>query len=304
MKKTQAVILATSLLGLGLTGFYAVKSHAEETPKMEATQSATIAEPVTAEQQTELVPAVMDAKTLQAKMLNAIDNYQNVSGSYRVILAPLGVDETVEFEVQQGNNPRSHVKVLNNTKAELIKETAFDGEFYWDVKHNRKTYKKTKVSKANEPTAFNKNEPRTYKNEQGEKVFVKRPDPAFSASAKDVVFPQDYAFWLTPDNHEIVGTEKLLNRTVAMVKGKHEDRILAEKHQATHFTMWVDTETGVLLKLEETNDKNEVTNSIEVLSIEFDKEAKKATFALPESFQNSTPSFEQTKFKQTTESAK
>ncbi len=35
--------------------------------------------------------------------------------------------------------------------------------------------------------------------------------------------------------------------------------------------MWIDAETGVLLKLEETNDKNEVTNLIEVSSIEFNK---------------------------------
>ncbi|ELK40644.1 hypothetical protein BAG01nite_44920 [Brevibacillus agri] len=109
-----------------------------------------------------MVPAVIDSKSLQEKMLNAIDNYQNVSGSYRAILTPIGVDETVEFEVQQGKNPRSHVKVLNNTKAELIKETAFDGEFYWNVQHNRKTYKKTKASKENGTTAFNKNEPRIY----------------------------------------------------------------------------------------------------------------------------------------------
>ncbi|MGK5508636.1 hypothetical protein [Brevibacillus formosus] len=300
MKKTYSVILATSLVGLGLTGFYAAKSNAEEAPRTEVEQQ------TEAQQQTKSIlnVTVTDSKSIQEKMINAIDNYQNVSGSYRAILTPIGVDETVEFEVQQGKNPRSHVKVENNTKGEIIKETAYDGEFYWTVKHNQKMYKKTKASKENGAASFDKKGPRTSKNEKGEKVFVKRPDPAFSSNAKDVIFPQDYAFWLTPTNHKIVGAEKLLDRSVTVIEGQHEDLILAEKHQATHFKMWIDTETGVLLKLEETNDKNEVTNSIEVLSIEFNKQAKMSTFKAPADYQNMTSSIEKIEFDKTKQSEK
>jgi outer membrane lipoprotein-sorting protein len=162
-----------------------------------------------------------------------------------------------------------------NNKTNMSREDVFDGEFFWSVVHNEKVYMKNKVS--NQPLAsFDKKEARSFKNEKGEAVFVKRPNPAFSSSADDVIFPQDYAFWLTPANHKILGEEKLLDRPVTVIEGQHDDSILAEKHQATHFKMWVDTKTGVLLKLVETNDKNEVTNSIEVLSIEFDKKADTA----------------------------
>ncbi|WP_289139819.1 hypothetical protein [uncultured Brevibacillus sp.] len=291
MKKTYSVILATLLVGSGVTGAYAVTSYAEESPKTEAAQQNELELQTEVEQQTEavqttteLTPSAIDSKSLQEKMLNAIDNYQYISGSYRTILTPIGVDETVEFEVQQGTNPRSNVVVQSNT-SDILRETAFDGEYYWSVQHDKKMYRKAKASKQVELANFDKKAERTFKNEKGEKVFVKRPDPAFSSLAKDVIFPQDYAFWLTPSNHKILGEEKILDRTAVVIEGKHTDLILAEKHQSTYFKMWIDQETGVLLKLEETNGKDEVTNSIEVLSIEFNKKAKKmSTFNVPDDY--------------------
>lgn len=291
MKKTYSVILATLLAGSGVTGAYAVTSYAEESPKIEAVKQTEVDQKTESELQTEVVqpkteltPSAIDSKSLQDKMLNAIDNYQYLSGSYRTILTPIGVDETVEFEVQQGTEPRSRVLVQSNT-ANILRETAFDGEYYWTIQHDKKLYRKAKASKQVELANFDKKAERMFKNEKGEKVFVKRPDPSFSSLAKDVIFPQDYAFWLTSSNHKILGEEKLLERTAVVIEGKHTDLILAEKHESTNFKMWIDKETGVLLKLEETNDKDEVTNSIEVLSIEFNKKAKKISpFNAPDDY--------------------
>ncbi|MED2009641.1 hypothetical protein P4V39_16410 [Brevibacillus borstelensis] len=262
MKKKFVAILATSLVGLGLTGFYTLKGTAAESTSNESSQQYSSLEANSTSH---------SLVSVQNKMLNAIDHYQSATGSYRAILTPIGVDEIVDFEVYRGANPRSHVKVMDN-KSKVLKETAFDGNMFMSINHTNKTYLQNKTATQQQTVALGQNSPRSYKNDQGELVFVKRQDPAFSGVANDVLFPQDYAFWLTPDNHKVVGEEKLLNRTSIVIEGEHDDPILAEKHQSTHFKMWIDKETGVLLKLVETNSKDEVTNSIEVLSIEFDKQ--------------------------------
>ncbi|MEJ8543779.1 hypothetical protein [Brevibacillus borstelensis] len=262
MKKKFVAILATSLVGLGLTGFYTLKGTAAESPSNDSSQQYS---------SLEANSTINSSVSVQSKMLNAIDYYQSATGSYRAILTPIGVDEIVDFEVYRGENPRSHVKVMDN-KSKVLKETAFDGKMFMSINHTNKTYLQNKTATQQQTVALDQNTPRSYKNDQGELAFVKRQDPAFSGVANDVLFPQDYAFWLTPNNHKVVGEEKLLNRATIVIEGEHDDPILAEKHQSTHFKMWVDKETGVLLKLVETNSKNEVTNSIEVLSIEFDKQ--------------------------------
>ncbi|USG66993.1 hypothetical protein NDK47_06775 [Brevibacillus ruminantium] len=269
MNKKFVVIVATSLVGLGLTGFYGLKGTAAETGTNDSKQQQSLVEEIDRN---------ISLTTVQSKMLNAIDHYQSATGSFRTILTPIGVDETVDFEVYRGTSPWSHVKVTNNQNKEIT-ETTFDGNTSMLINHNNKTYMQDKVSVQKQKVELDQNKPRSYKNDQGELVFVKRQDAAFSGIANDVLFPQDYAFWLTPSNYKIAGEEELLNRTSIVIEGEHDDPILAKKHQSSHFKMWIDKETGVLLKLVETNNNNEVTNSIEVLSIEFDKQQDFSTLS-------------------------
>ncbi len=212
MKKTYRFILAVSLLTVGASGVYVLQSSAEGPQKIEAPAQNTVA-------------PLLDSKSLQEKMINAIDNYQNVSGSYHALLRPIDVDEIVHFEVQQGANPRSHITVKNN-KTSTSQETVFDGEYYYKLDHLNKEYVKRKTD-VETAASFDKTSPRHLTKESGEAVFTHRPDPSFASRAGDVIFPQDYGFWLTPNNHQIVGTEKMLGRSVVVVEGKHDDPKLA-----------------------------------------------------------------------------
>ncbi|WP_159883298.1 LolA-like protein [Paenibacillus puerhi] len=212
--------------------------------------------------------------TIQDKMLNAVDNYQSLKGSYHKVTPT--VDRVVEFEIQEGSAPGSYVRVQD--KSGKSTETRFSGNTIsvFDL-HT----KKVSQNRVGTPIQINKSEPRYYKDENEENHFVYRGDPAVADQASDVALPQAYAFWLYTSVPTITGEDNLFDRNTAIVEGDLE-KGLAEKRKATRYKMWVDTETGVLLKLIETNSKNEVVNTLEVTSIEFNKPTHSANFYVPE----------------------
>lgn len=123
--------------------------------------------------------------------------------------------------------------------------------------------------------------PRYYIDEEGVPVYKYRKDPSYAESAHDVLFPQAYGFWLYRYPHTMVGTEPYLDRTAIVLEGTLSGT-LAEKHQASRFKLWIDQETGVLLKLVETDDKGTVTNQIEVLRLSIDQEIDTSKFQIIE----------------------
>jgi hypothetical protein len=210
-------------------------------------------------------------------MLNAVDNFQTVKGSYRTIIKPLNVDESLYFEIAEGKNPGSYVKVTDN-KTNTVTEQRSDGQYI--LKQDKdKEYKKLKLStNTGKPSG-----PRKTKSASGENVYINRVDPAISGPAQSVVLPQAYAFWLNDEtnNYSIVGNETFLGRNATVIEGVH-DQDMAIKHDATKFKLWVDSETGVLLKLIETNESGEVTNSVVAESIQFNIPLDSSEFSTQE----------------------
>ncbi|MVP01004.1 sigma-E factor regulatory protein RseB domain-containing protein [Paenibacillus lutrae] len=204
--------------------------------------------------------------SIQEKMLNSIDLYENVKGSYHVYMEPLKQDSIVEFNIQQGKNPGSYVKIKNKNES-AVTEVISDGVNQVSLNEQEKSFSKVKLPKIKSLSS----EKRSYKDAEGKPVYIHRQDPAGSFAAHEVVFPQNYAFWLVdPAKYQIVGEEVILGRSATVIQGKL-DSMMAEKHRATEFKFWVDTQTGVMLKLEEKDQQGKITNSIKVLSIEFDK---------------------------------
>ncbi|MEJ8548872.1 hypothetical protein, partial [Brevibacillus borstelensis] len=76
---------------------------------------------------------------IKEKMLNSIQFYEDVRGSFKHVTP--NRDIIVEFEVQEGNKPYSHVKVKD--KGGLIKETISDETRLISLYNKEKTYKKT-----------------------------------------------------------------------------------------------------------------------------------------------------------------
>lgn len=111
----------------------------------------------------------------------------------------------------------------------------------------------------------NPNRPRVSVNLKGEPEYYHRQDPAMAYGANEVTFPENYGFWLA-SGYDIIGQEKVVGRDATVLTGKL-DAYLASKHKATDYKMWVDSQTGILLKLIETNEAGEVITLIEVKEI-------------------------------------
>ncbi|GAB3352153.1 hypothetical protein [Lysobacter tyrosinilyticus] len=211
---------------------------------------------------TKLEQPVRDRKlaAIQHKMLNAVDNFQDASGSFHISFANNGQSDDVDFEMST-KNASSFVRI-GRGNGEVV-EHAANGRSTIKLHPQHLTYELGRVAR---PAAVEG--PRAYRNEKGEAVFVYRQDPTWAIGANEITLPQSYAFWLIGSDSKIVGQENLLGRPTTVIQG-HHDAYLADKLGASTFKMWVDDATGVLLKLVGTDKLNRTVYFIDVKAIEF-----------------------------------
>lgn len=218
--------------------------------------------------------AAMDASVsaIQQRMLNAIDHYRDVNGSYRIFFQNNAQDDLVTFEISE-TVPGSHVTTMS--RSGQVKEHVSDGTQRTMLDRASGARRVGRVSTASSPIA-----PRQYFNASCEPVFLHRQDPAAADAASDVAHPQNYAFWLAESAARVVGSDRMLGRKATVIEGHHAD-YLATKLGATAFQMWVDDETGTLLRLTGSDAHGAVVYVIEVQAIEFNAGVDRRHFAIP-----------------------
>ncbi|MBS1212228.1 MAG: hypothetical protein H6R26_844, partial [Proteobacteria bacterium] len=189
------------------------------------------------------------------------DHYQDVKGSFRISFGTARQEEDVDFEV----SPRSASSVVRITGATgEVTEHLTNGQSMISLYPGRSAYDEGLIAEADPPQG-----PRHYLNDQCEPVYVHRQDSTRDVGAGEVTSPENYAFWLTASRSRIVGHEKLLERDATVISGRH-DAYLGKKLGASAFKMWVDDETGVLLKLVGTDKSSKTAYAIDVRDIQFD----------------------------------
>jgi hypothetical protein len=77
----------------------------------------------------------------------------------------------------------------------------------------------------------------------------------------------------------IVGSASLIGRAAAVVEGRHTGD-LQDKLGATTFKMWVDDQTGVLLRLVGSDAEGNVAYHVTVQDIQFDRGVDRSHFRL------------------------
>ncbi|MBO9606887.1 MAG: DUF1571 domain-containing protein [Paenibacillaceae bacterium] len=265
---------------------YAYDSSQPEQPvqpvqpaKLLAVQPAATPAPVseTAAAATQAAVAVPAYAGIKDSMLNAVDNYRTVQGTFRYNFPAAESDLIIDFIVAEGEQAGSYVTVTNQATGKLVSETAVNGTFMQTLYQDAKKFHKAYVSLAN---IVNIDGPRETKDENGIPIFLYRGDAAFANTAQEVTFPQVYAFWLNDErqNYKVAEEEKLLGRAVTVIEGTF-DAEMAKKHKATRFTMWIDSETGVLLKLQETDESGTIVGDLEVTAISFNQEVDRSKFS-------------------------
>lgn len=232
-------------------------------------------------EQTKLSYKVLDKLPIRSKMLNAVDHYRTISGSFELYNKPLlNNSETISFAIQEGKNPRSWVSVATDSNISL--RTVFDGKFAVIINNQNKSFIKTRMDNTPIPKS-----PRISLNKSDEWINIYRNDPAGANIANEVTFPQVYAFWLK--NHfKVIGQEKLFKRDAEVITGDVPLE-LKKKRESVTYKMWVDKKTGILLKMIEKNARGTVTNSIIIKRLEINHALNEKMFKLlkkPKNYKN------------------
>lgn len=207
---------------------------------------------------------------LQRRMLDAVDHFRDVTGSFEVMFSNISRHDLVEFELSE-QTPGSYVRVTD--RLGQVIEHAFDGRSLVQLDRGRAQARTRRFVASTVSGA------RQYFTAACEPVFVSRPDPAAAFAATEVTLPQNYAFWLSSPDARIVGSAALLDRSATVVEGRH-DNYLRDKLGASSFRMWIDDKTGALLRLVGSDEHGGVAYYVAVKDIAFDRGVDRSHFAI------------------------
>ncbi len=189
-------------------------------------------------------------------MLNSIDYIQSAQGTLtyaQVIDDPF----TVSFQTDILNHCSYESQMVNGCKASEL--FVSDGvEYIVDLKTNK--YSQA-LRNTQEDFTISDND-RVMTLDDGQLLAINRPDKSNLGIASNAcLYPQSYAMsrLFQFDMWDISEITQVLNRSCAVVSGKYRD---------TSFKMYVDINTGILLKYEEFDDNNERTGFFETTSLE------------------------------------
>lgn len=226
----------------------------------------------------EFFKSMSPKEQIHYKILNTIDFYNSVEGSYIKVSNVEEGSETVEFAVDVKNKKcfakindhgKSTVTIFNNGV-----KLFFDNDENICFKSTPKIIPDDKIIKLLRPKERyfdNKglilSSNKKYPIDTG---YVKRDDDYFLQGANESLFNQeilpsylkDYNRW------NIEGFEKYLNRVCIKIRGSLGFK---DKYSSTNFIGLFDKETGILMKFELLNKNNQVVNSLTMQNIKLNE---------------------------------
>lgn len=203
-------------------------------------------------------------------MLNAIDNYNSVSGELIYYSSILEHNSKVTYDLKKS---KDNILILteedNNIDLNMLTKIYSDGKTY-----------KTINSLTNEESVYNvapvklmtekekTKESRMYLDENGDPCYVYRPEMGSVGTSGLSVNPEMIAMGFMGDfnNWDITGYETLLNRKCAVVEGIFNESY-KNKMQAENFKIYIDAQTGILLKFSTFDNNGTVIESLETKNI-------------------------------------
>lgn len=221
------------------------------------------------------------------KMLNAIDFYDKAKGNFVYGSVNANFHFDVEYQVKVKNGAGSYYKLKD--KNGLVQQSAVDGDVIVQLDDTDKTYTSFKIPNVQENPNKKSVKSRYGKTEDGEKEYSIRYDPSHMGIASNSLFSQNMAIGFLEDytKWSIKGEEKYLSLDSVVIEGTLND-YYKEKHQASTFKFWVHKDTGILLKMEEYNEKGEVVEYLITESIKLNDTLDEEKFKLkaPANYKN------------------
>lgn len=221
-------------------------------------------------------------------MINSVDFYDAVEGSFTTTLIRAGENVTVEFKV---DIPQQIAIDNISGSMDNLSNVCMD-EIYYSYNANNDSYTESYYASqldASERSvkldynaclpharkmAFFDGEKAVYdrvvEQSNGERGYYYRPDTTNTAYASQCIFPQSLGMALLPDmdNWDISGVRQYLGRQAIVISGTVADTAYANKISSDSFEMTVDMETGVLLEFKGFSD-GALSQHIEMKNIRF-----------------------------------
>ena len=201
------------------------------------------------------------------KMLNSVDYYQSVYGSFEVSNAAFG-DQTVSYQAG----------LEDKVSYQKIEGTGIDQEQYYQnneqIKYDNKarTYRVSAVAEFVEEPQL-RSGARITENEDGTKNYFYRGDVTHTGFASSMsLLPQEMAFGFLEDFSlwEITGTETYLGREAVRIEGLTEEAY-GDKLSVESFVFLVDRATGILLRYDGYDQDGALTDSMHTTQIAIDQ---------------------------------
>ncbi|ESU31062.1 hypothetical protein G3A_18715 [Bacillus sp. 17376] len=220
----------------------------------------------------QLVEQSMSKEEIHTLMLNSIDNYKTVKGTFEYKSKAGNFDYEINYKVKTQGNPASKIKITSKDNNNDVHESLFVEGKLTEVTHKNKSFEETGVITGR----FDKEKYKTprdrYGKQNGEALFIRRQDPSFMNMAAASLFPQNVGLGYLENynNWEITGNGNFLNLDVVIIEGKLNE-YYQEKHQAENFKLWVHRDSGILLKLEEYSQDGTVVDFINTKKIKLNE---------------------------------
>ncbi|MBE1442573.1 sigma-70 family RNA polymerase sigma factor [Paenibacillus sp. OAS669] len=154
--------------------------------------------------------------------------------------------------------------------------TITDGSTRLEVYSGKSEVNYRKEAINNQSSLINTPKTRFYKDKNGDMNWITRGDVASAYDKVEMVFPQNYAFWTIDEqsllpNYTILGKETIAGREAMVLIGLLNTYV-AEKQHASFYQYWVESKTGVMLKMNLLDKDNNPVFKMEMEKIVFDNE--------------------------------
>lgn len=216
------------------------------------------------------------------RILNTPDYFQTLTGTYRRETEEGQGNYNVDFKVRLGSNPKSMETVISDNGESSI--TLFNGEQTQTVNFNGISEQAlnsngnivdNKISTVNIEENLNtdvvslvKSQNRIKTDDDGINMIYYRTDPTMLPTARESIFSQERGMGFLNDftTWSIDGQETFLNRNCCIINGTLKGEY-ADKLNTYSFKLYVDTETGILLKWKCFNSQGKLIDSLVSTSI-------------------------------------
>lgn len=215
------------------------------------------------------------------KMLNSVDYFSTAKVSFSALFPGFDVEQdfTIETNLDTGiahqtcSDNFAQVRSAEKSKAY---ETYSDGKMVREYNNLERTVRNSHSVQERQTLAeeWPNLESRYYIDENGDPHYCYRSNPTNADMAGECLFPQvsAFAYLMDKDLWEVAENTTYLDRACYLIQGVVNESYSAQIGAST-FIMYVDRDTGILLKLEAKDDIGTVVSSMSVSEITIDAPA-------------------------------